>query len=77
MQVDVCVVLIDDGVHTRETLVIAGDADVTVTFAVPEMFVDPCCVEVAVQVPVPAPEGVNTPAEVIVPPVAVHVTAEV
>jgi hypothetical protein len=26
--------------------------------------------------PVPAPVGVNTPPEVIVPPVAVHVTAE-
>ena len=27
------------------------------------------------QVPVPAPEGVKTPPEVMVPPVAVHVTA--
>jgi len=28
-----------------------------------------------VQLPVPMPEGVNTPPAVIVPPVAVHVTA--
>ena len=28
----------------------------------------------AIQVPVPVPEGVNTPPAVIVPPVAVHVT---
>jgi hypothetical protein len=33
-------------------------------------------VEVAVTVAVPTPEGVKTPDEVIVPPVAVHVTAE-
>jgi hypothetical protein len=29
-----------------------------------------------VQVPVPVPDGVKTPPCVIVPPVAVHVTAE-
>lgn len=34
------------------------------------------CVEVAVIVAVPALVGVKTPALVIVPPVAVHVTAE-
>jgi hypothetical protein len=31
-------------------------------------------VDVALQVPVPVPDGVNTPAAVMVPPVAVHVT---
>ena len=30
--------------------------------------------DVALQVPVPVPVGVNTPAGVIVPPVALHVT---
>ena len=33
-------------------------------------------VELALQVAVPAPEGVSRPVEVMVPPVAVHVTAE-
>lgn len=33
------------------------------------------CVDVAVQLPVPAANGVNTPDTVMVPPVAVHVTA--
>jgi hypothetical protein len=53
-----------------------GAPDVTVIFAEPVIFVEPDCVEVAVQVPVPLAEGVNTPAGVIVPPVAVQVTAE-
>ena len=30
--------------------------------------------DVALQVPVPEPEGVNTPPDVMVPPVAVHLT---
>jgi len=34
------------------------------------------CVEVAVMVAVPVPLGVNTPAAVMVPPVADQVTAE-
>ena len=45
---------------------------VTVTVAVPDLLVSQ--VEVAVMVAVPAPEGVNTPDEMIVPPVADHVT---
>jgi len=65
-----------DGVQTSETPVIAGGAVVTVIFAKPVMFVYPACAEWAVQVAVPAPEGVSTPPDVIVPPVAVHVTAE-
>lgn len=47
-----------------------------VIFADPEMFVYPGAAELAVQVPVPEPDGVNIPPDVIVPPVPVHVTAE-
>ncbi len=51
----------------------AGGRDVvTVTLALPD-FVE-SSVEVAVMVAVPVPDGVKTPAEVIVPPVAVHAT---
>ena len=42
--------------------------------AVPDFEVS--CVEVAVMVAVPVPEGVNTPEDVIVPSVAPQVTAE-
>jgi hypothetical protein len=48
-----------------------GDAMVTVVE--PDLVVS--CAEVAVIVAVPAPDGVNTPADVIVPFVAVQVTA--
>jgi hypothetical protein len=65
-----------DGVHTSETLVIVGATAVTVIFADPEMLVYPAWADWAVQFAVPAPEGVNTPPAVIVPPVAVQVTAE-
>ena len=41
--------------------------------AVPDLL--PSCVEVAVQVPTPGPEGEKTPFSVMVPPVAVHATA--
>jgi len=34
----------------------------------PETFVYPACVELAIQLAVPAPDGVKTPAEVIVRP---------
>jgi hypothetical protein len=46
----------------------------TVTAALPDFVVS--WVEIAVMVAVPVAEGVNTPAEVIVPSVAVHVTPE-
>ena len=74
----VCPVTIDEGVEITliPVTVTAGGAAVTVIFADPDTFVYPACVELAVQVPVPAPDGVNTPPEVIVPPVAVQVTAE-
>ena len=45
-----------------------------VIVAEPDTFVYPACAEFAMQLPVPAPDGVKTPEEVIVPPVAVHVT---
>jgi hypothetical protein len=76
VQVEVCVVVMVDGAHTSETPVMVGAPAVTVMFAKPEMLVNPAWVELALQVPVPAPEGVNTPEEVMVPPVAVQVTAE-
>lgn len=66
----------DDGVHTRVTAVIEGGAVVTVIFAAPEMFVYPTTAEVAVQLAVPDPEGVKTPPDVMVPPLAVQFTAE-
>lgn len=76
VQLAVCVVLMLVGVHVSVTPVTLADAAVTAMFAEPEMFVNPVTTEVAVHVPVPAPDGVNTPFDVIVPPVAVHVTAE-
>jgi hypothetical protein len=69
-------VVIDAGDAATAIEVIVKVADVTVMFAEPEMFVYPAWAELAVQVPVPVPDGVNTPAGVIVPPVAVQVTAE-
>jgi hypothetical protein len=70
--------VIDEGIAMTVTpvTVTAGGVAVTVMFADPEIFVYPACVEWAVQLPVPVPDGVNTPPEFIVPPVAVHVTAE-
>jgi len=68
--------VMEDGAHTRVTAVIAGGAVVTVIFVEPEMFVYPATAEVAVQLAVPDPEGVKTPPDVIVPPVAVQFTAE-
>ena len=68
--------MMEDGAHTMVTAVIAGGAVVTVIFVEPEMFVYPATAEVAVQLAVPDPEGVKTPPDVIVPPVAVQFTAE-
>ena len=48
----------------------------TVMVADPDTFVYPACAEFAMQLPVPTPDGVNTPEEVIVPPVALQVTLE-
>jgi hypothetical protein len=76
VQLEVCKLVMDDAVHTIETPVMVGDAAVTVIFAEPEMFVNPVAAEWAVQVEVPLPDGLKTPPDVIVPPVAVQVTAE-
>jgi hypothetical protein len=73
VQVDVCVVRIEPGEQTTETDVMVGGTT-TVTVAVPD-FVE-SWVDVAVTVAVPDAEGVNAPADVTVPPVADHVTAE-
>lgn len=66
-------VRIDVGEQAAETEVIVG-ATVTVTVAEPDLVES--SVEVAVMLAVPVPDGVNTPADVIAPPVAVHVTPE-
>jgi len=76
-QVAVCEVLIDDGFAVTATPVTVtepevGAADMPIE-AVADLVLS--CVDVAVQVPVPTPEGVNTPPDVIVPPVALHTTA--
>ena len=66
-------VWIDAGEQTTLTEVIV-DGAVTVTLVVPNLVVS--SVDVAVTVTVPVAEGVNTPAEVIVPTVVDHVTPE-
>ena len=68
--------VIDEGDAITETFVTVEEAADTAMLAVPETLVNPDCADVAVQLPVPVPEGVKTPACVIVPPVAVHETAE-
>jgi hypothetical protein len=60
------------GRSTTVTSTLAGSKTVTEVLAV---FVA-SCVDVAVAIAVPAAEGVNWPEEVIVPPVADHVTEE-
>lgn len=71
---EVCVVLMLEGLGTTAIPVTAKGADATPTLteAVPDLV--PSCVEVAVQVPVPVLDGVNTPACVMEPPVADQVT---
>jgi len=71
---DVCPVLMDVGAAETEMDVMVKGTAVTLIEAEPEMLEYPVCVEVAVQVPVPVAEGVKTPACVMVPPVADHVT---
>ena len=72
---DVCPVVMDAGEAATAMEVMVAGTLVTVMGAEPVTFVYPDCVDVATQLPVPVPDGVNTPAGVIVPPVAVHVTA--
>jgi hypothetical protein len=73
VQVDVCAVRMAAGEQSTETVVMAG-VEVTVTGADPDLVAS--WVEVAVMVAVPAPVGVKTPDELMVPPVAAQVTAE-
>jgi hypothetical protein len=73
VQVAVCVVRMGVGVQITETDVIDGGM-VTMTVAEPDLVES--SVDVAVIVAVPAAEGVNTPADEIMPSVADHVTAE-
>lgn len=61
------------GLHETVTEVIVGGG-VTVMLALPDLVES--SVEVAVMVAVPVAEGVKTPAEVMVPPVAVQLTPE-
>ena len=70
----VCDAVIDDGEHEIATEVMVDAAEATTTLLEPDLVAS--CVEVAVMVAVPVPLGVNTPAEVMVPPVADQVTAE-
>lgn len=73
MHAEVWLVRIALGVQLTFTETITGE-DVTGTAAEPNFVVS--CTDVAVTIAVPAPDGVNTPPAVIVPPVADHVTAE-
>ena len=73
VQVEVCVVRMDAGEQLTETDVIVTGTE-TVTVPDPD-FVE-SSVDVAVIVAVPTAEGVNTPADVIVPSVADHETEE-
>jgi hypothetical protein len=75
-QVAVCAVVMEEGVATTVMLVTVGGGALIVMGAEPETLVYPAWAELAMQLPDPEPEGVNTPPEVIVPPVAVQVTAE-
>jgi len=72
---EVAFVAIVDGLHATPTEDIVGCAAFTVIIAVPDLVVS--CVLVAVTVTDPAdPGAVNNPLLLIVPPLAVHFTAE-
>ena len=73
MHVAVCAVVIEVGEADTVTDVTVTGTGLTVMVAEPDTFVYPACVEFAMQLPVPTPDGVNTPEEVIVPPVALQV----
>ena len=64
VQLDVCVVRIAGGVQITDTEVMV-DCAATETVALPDLVES--CVEVAVMVAVPAPDGVKTPALLTVP----------
>jgi len=72
---EVAFVAIVDGLHTTPTEEIVGGTATTVIVAVPDFVVS--CVLVAVTITDPAePGAVNNPLPLIVPPLAVHFTAE-
>lgn len=73
--VEVCPVVMDAGVAVTATEVTVKGAAVIAMLAEPETLVYPACAELAMHVPVPVPVGVKTPPCVMVPPVAVQVTA--
>jgi hypothetical protein len=74
-QVAVCAVLIAEGLAATVIPVtaIGAVADIIAIGALLDLVVS--CTEVAVQVPVPVEDGMNTPLCEIVPPVAVQVTS--
>jgi hypothetical protein len=74
-QVDVCPVVMEAGVAETLTPVTVAEGAATASEAEPHMAVYPDCAEWATQLAVPVPEGENTPACEMVPPVAVQVTA--
>lgn len=75
MHCDVAFVAIVDGLHATPTEEIVGAVDFTVIVAFPDLLVS--CVLVAVTVTDPVELGaVKSPLLLIVPPLAVHVTAE-
>ncbi len=63
----------DAGLQLTETEVMVFAGADTVTVAVPNFVVS--CTDFADTVAVPAPDGVNTPPDVMLPPVADQVTA--
>jgi len=73
-QLLVCEVLIEAGEQDTDTAVMVEAAAATTTLLDPDLVAS--WVEVALMTAVPVPLGVNTPAAVIAPPVADHVTAE-
>ena len=74
-QVEVCAVVMAEGVAVTTTPVTVGGKSVTAIVAEPETLVNPACAECAMQRTLPLPAGVKTPVEVMLPPVAVQVTA--
>jgi len=73
MHVLVCPSTTVVGLHEALTDLMAGGG-VTVTLALPDLVVS--SVEVAVMVAAPVAVGVNTPANEMVPPVAIQLTPE-
>jgi hypothetical protein len=72
---DVALTITVAGAQLIETDVIVGDVNCTTTAAVPDFVVS--CVLVAVTVTVAADAGaVKSPLELIMPPLADHITAE-